>query len=51
MKSDSLEDLGPIEVDYEPITIPSLVKQLSKLENLIVLNQEQRRNYPKQPEK
>ncbi len=49
VKSDSLDELGP--VDYEPITGTSLAKQLAKLENLIVLNQEQRRNYPKQPEK
>ena len=51
VKSDSVDDLGPIEVDYEPITRTSLAKQLVKLQNLIVLNQEQRLNYSKQPEK
>lgn len=43
--------MGPSLEDFEPISIQNTEKQLKSLQELIVLNQEQRRNFPKNPEK
>lgn len=43
--------MGPSLEDFEPISVQNTEKQLKSLQELIVLNQEQRRNFPKNPEK
>lgn len=54
VKSANDEGFGPLpvpEVEYEPITRSFLAKQLILLEKLIVLNSDQRKDNPKNPEK